>query len=1324
MANDDLGTAKIKVEVDTSDIDAGFDRAKKEAAHGAEQAGDAAQHAWDSSFRKLKSIASDALDAINKDFEQVDFNALESELDDLEASFNGVVPPALDAAIHSLRDSLSDLEADTGQSDTAIDNFRSSLETLERTITDVNKDIEKGLGKSLDGMDNELNAGLEQSLANTDDIAAEAGEASGSAFRDQLMVGITAVAALVATALAGIGVASFDLASQVDQATRDIQASFGLTREEAQHLSDVAVDIFGANFGENFDDVKQALIAVRQQMRGLADDDLQSVTQNAIMVRDVFGIDVAESAAAANVLMTQFGLSSDQAFDFIVAGNQRGLNASGDFLESIQEYAPQLAAGGASASQFFSLLDSGFVNGVLGTDKAADAFKEFRIRITEASDEGAAALNDLGINADDFYAGMATGNITAADGFSLVLASLNQISDPIERNRIGVQLLGTQWEDLGPQVASSLSLTGTSMEDLAGATDSLAVKYESLGMLFQGVWRQVQVDILKPIGDELLAIANTIIPVVSAAISGLGSLLAGEMSFEELATAAYEWGVGIVDQLSAGIIDAASSLIDSLSVIGDTIAYWLQPNSPPKIAPNLDQWGADAATVYMDGWAEGDYSAFNTLSNTIRQQLESMASLGTLPKDGVIPALFGSRAAIADIISSLQTTGDVSEDLFKVLREASPAGESAERLARAFVAVEQASRDVAEAQADLEQATAAVAEAQAELNELTSEYEDQLNPLRDQLDETERQLKALEDAKKAAKLQAIVDSAEASEEEKAIARLELQKLNLEQMIDVKEREKDVAVDAAQAKIDAAKADEDAAQATLATAQAALQAEQERMQATQSALAVQRENNQLVAQQVSILEQLARQQEQATKASGGMAGSARAAAGGLRGLGQSSTDVGAALGHLVGQSTAAATTIDTGLLPTLTNAGANIASAFGAIPEVATSFLAELAPLASELGQWILDAIPLVAAALGKVWQIVVGFIMDNLPTWIATLAQMALALVSWVLDALPVLITNLGNVFTGMITWVLDSVPKWASNLLQLGNQLWQWVVDALPTLGTQLGNVLNALITWIGDTITAVGPRLIELAWAFVSWIVTDVLPALPGKLAEILYALGTFLGNVLIEIVPKLAELGQAFLSWIGDTVLPTIGSKLGEIWDAISTWIGDTAQKALDAAKAIGQNIADGISGAISKGLNGLRSFVAKIINPIIDGINLVIDGMNLVGGNVARIPKLAKGTSYWSGDSAIVSEVGLEWANLPGIGEGLLMPGIYDLPRGSQVFNADTTAAMFQPQASGTTINQYFDAGITAEGIRRVAQQEVTSALTKVGVSASIRQLTRR
>lgn len=230
-----------------------------------------------------------------------------------------------------------------------------------------------------------------------------------SSFRDRLSKTIgdgfkiaqavaVAAAAAIAVAVIGIGVAAFGVSNDVATATANIQAELGTTAEESERLAAIAADVWGNNFAGSITEAAGAVGLIRQQLGDLADNELQRATENAFRLQDVFGVEVPESVDAARTLMEQFGLTSEQAFDFIAKGFQNGLNRSDDFLDTIGEYSVQFASGGADAGQFFSLLESGLQGGMLGTDRAADAFKEFRVRIQDGSDATAEALESIGIS--------------------------------------------------------------------------------------------------------------------------------------------------------------------------------------------------------------------------------------------------------------------------------------------------------------------------------------------------------------------------------------------------------------------------------------------------------------------------------------------------------------------------------------------------------------------------------------------------------------------------------------------------------------------------------------------------------------------------------------------------------------------------------------------------------------------------------------------------------------------------------------------------------------------------------------------------------------
>jgi hypothetical protein len=465
-------------------------------------------------------------------------------------------------------------------------------------------------------------------------------------------------AAVAAGAVAGIGVAALSASSEVNQAVNDLQAGLGLTAAEAENLAGVAQDVWANNWGNSISDVNASLTTVVQNMGAVgvtSNDAIGQATAAALALRDTFGIDVAESTDAAATLMQQFGLTSQQAFDFIAKGTQEGLNRSGDFLDTIGEYSTQFSAGGATAEQFFSLLDSGLQGGVLGTDKAADAFKEFRVRIQDGSAATSAGLAQLGIDADLLAQQMASGQITAADAFQLVLGKLNETDDTNIRMQAGVALLGTQFEDLGTQGALALSLTGTSLNDLAGATDSLNAKYANWGSLWEGVKRQ-GLDAIMPLSAGLLDMANSTMPAVQSALNGITPTIADWVrSFQEGGFS------GLVNNIVYSFSILGPMILTELGNLGAAILAWITTQGPIFVA-QMAEWG----TVFV-GWiatvipqvVSGLLELASAIWEWIAQQAPGFAAqlgewavafVSWLP--GAISQLLGALAGVAGAIIS------------------------------------------------------------------------------------------------------------------------------------------------------------------------------------------------------------------------------------------------------------------------------------------------------------------------------------------------------------------------------------------------------------------------------------------------------------------------------------------------------------------------------------------------------------------------------------------------------------------------------------------------------------------------------------------------
>lgn len=451
----------------------------------------------------------------------------------------------------------------------------------------------------------EYGRGLSDAENQNKSWAGRIGNVASGALKGAILGG----AAAAVIGIGAIGAAAFDVSRQTEQASANISASLGLPIAEAERFGEVARRVYGNNFAEDVTSAGAAVAEVAKQFQLAADDpSLQRITEQAIALKDTFGTEVPESVSAARTLMENFGISSDEAFNLITAGYQRGLDRSGDFLDTIGEYSTQFANGGANVTQFFSLLDSGLQGGMLGTDKAADLFKEFRVRIQDGSTLTADSLAMIGLNAESMAAQMADGSLTAADAFTMVQAALAATGDENVRFQAGVGLLGTQFEDLGTKAALGATLTSDAFANVEGSTDSLNNKYATLGDAVSGIWRRLVVAV-SPFTDKLLDLVNDNMPRLMGAFdtfeANLGPVISTIGSLINYYQIVIEEGDWLNDHLS----ELPESMQGVVKATGQVIE-WFQ-NLSANVGANTDRF------AYFQGWIDTNMPLVQTLVGNV-----------------------------------------------------------------------------------------------------------------------------------------------------------------------------------------------------------------------------------------------------------------------------------------------------------------------------------------------------------------------------------------------------------------------------------------------------------------------------------------------------------------------------------------------------------------------------------------------------------------------------------------------------------------------------------------------------------------------------------
>lgn len=309
----------------------------------------------------------------------------------------------------------------------------------------------------------------------------------------------------VTAPLVAVGTAAIKFSSDSQDAFQQFTAATGTASNEMGKYKDMINDVYKDNFGESINDVAEAMATVNQNMSYLDDSALQRCTEYAYTLSDTFGVDVAESTRAADSLIKNYGVSAREAFNLMTQGMQSGLNFSDELFDNIDEYSVQFKKLGLDAEDMFSVFANGAQNGAFNLDKIGDAVKEFSIRAIDGSDTTKQGFEALGMNADEMAQKFGAGGKTAKEAFNEVIEGLASMDDPVAQSAAGVNLFGTMWEDLGPQVITSMSTASDAIDKSRESVEGLVnVKYDTLSGALGGLWRTIQVDVLQPIGNQLI----------------------------------------------------------------------------------------------------------------------------------------------------------------------------------------------------------------------------------------------------------------------------------------------------------------------------------------------------------------------------------------------------------------------------------------------------------------------------------------------------------------------------------------------------------------------------------------------------------------------------------------------------------------------------------------------------------------------------------------------------------------------------------------------------------------------------------------------------
>lgn len=192
----------------------------------------------------------------------------------------------------------------------------------------------------------------------------------------------------------------------------------------------------------------------------------------------------------------------------------------------------------------------------------------------------------------------------------------------------------------------------------------------------------------------------------------------------DTAQKAFAWGENIAMQLANGLIQgAANALIGAINFIAGMLSNWFAPGSPPKVAPDIDLWGAEAMDEWLHGFSMADFGVLKGLQSPIRGALQALAGAGKI-SDKNASKIY---VELSNQIAKTMAEGGDMEALFnKIKKKTKGFGVELAELARRQFAVADATKAVENAEKALEAARKKAQDAGLAISQLTQEYNDML----------------------------------------------------------------------------------------------------------------------------------------------------------------------------------------------------------------------------------------------------------------------------------------------------------------------------------------------------------------------------------------------------------------------------------------------------------------------------------------------------------------------------------------------------------------------------------------------------------------------
>lgn len=539
----------------------------------------------------------------------------------------------------------------------------------------------------LNKMQSELNQNTNaiESLVDKTEEAADALDEGGEAaesFGERLQAGLAVEAVKagvekLSDAIGGIVSSMADYSMESEAAATRVNSYFGETGQVAQETAGVIKEAFTAGFGDSMDNIADNLIAVKQNLEGLSQTDLVSITEQATQLETIFGSDVSESMRGVNALMQNFGIDAQTAMDYLVAGTQNGLDKTGELGDNLSEYSVKFQEAGYSAEEYFQLLTNGMDNGAYSLDKVNDAINEVTTRLNDGTIGD--SIGQYSTKTQELFEAWQNGGATQKEVIESIVGDINNAAGQQEQFNLAQTAFGTLAEDNGVKMVASLTSVGNAYDDVSGKASQFAENSLTSQQKFDSAMRTLQ-DAFSPISDIFINTATAIAENVTPIIEKIGefiSNLSPEMQTVIAVIAALAVAIGPVVVVLGTVIGAITNImgvvtpvITALGTLGTTFGSLALLINPVTMVIGSLVAGFIVAYNTSETFRNVVNAAFNAVKDVVSGVLEFIVAILKGDSDKAGEIIDGAMNKISEVINNVLTAiKDWFSEKFNAIKE-------------------------------------------------------------------------------------------------------------------------------------------------------------------------------------------------------------------------------------------------------------------------------------------------------------------------------------------------------------------------------------------------------------------------------------------------------------------------------------------------------------------------------------------------------------------------------------------------------------------------------------------------------------------------------